>query len=232
VSLLVTSVLVASGVLLGRWIARGNRQTGPAGADLPNAAADTATAKARVDADAAKKDAAHTPAKPARPQQELGDLFADMPCKLGDVVMRAGVDEAWLAGAAIFSEQHPVAALFVAPDAGTDRAIFVRARPSQQLTWLEPVPAGTLALGTEPPTSLEHAGVRYERTRRLPVKVARAGSGAPDLGEQVILAEYGSQGAERLVVVTGPGTARAWVGTSLEDGMYEILPSGAATLEG
>jgi hypothetical protein len=224
VSLLVTGVLVASGVLLGRWIARGGRPSAEAG----SAAQDGGAAKAEASEEATSVSEAKKTRKPAAAQR---DLFAELPCKLGDVVMRTGGDEAWLAGAVVFREDHPVSALFVAPDAGKDRAIYARARPSGQLVWLEPVAPGEIVLGAEPPTSLEHAGVRYERARRLPVKVERVGSGAPDIGEQVIVAEYGSPGAERLVVVTGSGATRVWAGTALEDGMFEVLPSGASTLE-
>jgi hypothetical protein len=226
VSLLITSVLVAGGVFLGRWIARGGR---PA----PDAAAPDATPAQGAQGpqgdgnDAVKDRDAHAPPKKAAP---LADPFADMPCALGDVVMR-GSDEAWLAGGIVFLEDHPVSALFVAPEAGTDRAVYVRARPSGELFWLSPVPAGELTIGSEPPTSLEHGTVRYDRLRRLPVKVQRAGSGAPDVGDQVIVAEYASSGFERLVVVTGAGTAHVWAGSVLEEGMYEILPSGKSTLE-
>ncbi len=201
-SLLVTSFLVAGGLLLGRWIAKGGRPT-----PTPSL----------------------TPTPTPKPMD--GDPFADMPCKLGDVVIRAGGDEAWLAGAVIFSEDYPVAVLFVAPDAGKDRGIYARARPSEELLWLEPVPDGELTVGAEPPTALEHANVRYERSRRLPVKVERVGAGAPDVGEQVIIAEYASGGFERLILVTGSGASRAWVGTALEAGMYDVLPSGKSTLD-
>jgi hypothetical protein len=219
VSLLVTSILVAGGVLLGRWIARGGR---------PDAKQeqDERTPEPKPEPPPVKEEK-----KPPRRAVPPDALFADMPCKLGDVVIRAGGDEAWLAGAAVFSEQHVVAALFVAPDAGADRAIYVRPRPAPQLLWLEAIPPGDLILGAEPPTSVEHAGVRYERARRLPVKVERYGSGAPDVGEQVIVAEYTSQGFDRLLVITGAGTARAWAGSALEEGMYDVLPSGRSTLD-
>jgi hypothetical protein len=217
VSLIVTSVLVAGGVLVGRWIARGARPPANGGA---NETSETSAAPVRQPP---------KEAPPKKPGPER-DPFADMPCTLGDVVMR-GNEEAWLAGGVVFVEQHPVSALFVAPDAGAGHAIYARVRPSRELFWLTPVPAGELTVGAEPPTSLEHAGVRYERLRRLPVKVTRAGSGAPDVGDQVIVAEYASSGFERLVVVTGAGSARVWAGLVLEEGMYEVLPSGKSTLE-
>jgi hypothetical protein len=218
VSLLVTSILVAGGVLLGRWIARGRRaDTKPEPEQpLPEPRPEQPSVKER-----------EKPRRAVPPDA----LFADLPCKLGDVVIRAGGEEAWLAGAVVFSEQHLVSALFVAPDAGKDGAVYARPRPSPQLLWLEAIAPGDLILGAEPPTSVEHAGVRYERARRLPVKVERYGAGAPDVGEQVIVAEYTSQGFERLLVVTGAGTVRAWAGTALEEGMYDVLPAGRSTLD-
>lgn len=232
-SLIVTSVLVAGGVLLGRWIARGGR----AGASAPKAAESAAAEGASVPSGAAaerpEESAAPNPSrsavKDAKNAANLRDEFADLPCTLGDVVMR-GDEEAWLAGGIVFLEEHAVSALFVAPDVGAGRAVYARARPNAELFWLVPVAAGALTVGAEPPTSLEHEGVRYDRLRRLPVNVKRAGSGAPDVGDQVIVAEYASSGFERLVVVTGAGAARAWAGSVLEEGMYEVLPSGKATL--
>ena len=228
-SLIVTSVLVASGVLLGRWIAKGGKsrekeeKEGGAEADAKRAAPKPPTS-------GEEEQVPEPPKKPKKsPSRE--DLFADMPCKLGDVVMRTGGDEAWLAGGVVFVEDHPVSVLFVAPDAGKDRALYTRPRPSGELYWLEPLSPGEITVGAEPPTSLEHASIRYERLRRLPVKVERVGSGAPDVGEQVIVAEYASSGFERMVVVTGAGTARVWAGTVLEEGMFDVLPSGKGTLE-
>jgi hypothetical protein len=229
VSLIVTSVLVAGGVLLGRWIARGGRST-PDEGDEDGAAPNGAPEPPDADGDAHGEPAVRETPKVAKGTAPARDPFSEMPCTLGDVVMR-GNEEAWLAGGVVFIEQHPVSALFVAPDAGAGHAIYARARPSRELFWLTPLPAGEVTVGAEPPTSLEHASVRYDRLRRLPVKVQRAGSGAPDVGDQVIVAEYASSGFERLVVVTGAGTARVWAGLVLEEGMYEVLPSGKSTLE-
>jgi hypothetical protein len=50
------------------------------------------------------------------------------------------------------------------------------------------------------------------------------------VGEQGIVAEYAS-GRQRMIVVVGSGKARAWTGEALEEGTYEILPSGKATLD-
>jgi hypothetical protein len=67
------------------------------------------------------------------------------------------------------SEEVPVAALFVAPDAGTDCAIYVRPKLREALYWLTPLDA-----------------------------------------DAVIVAEYTSAGAERLLVMkSSNGQARA-----------------------
>ena len=205
-SLILTSLLVASGVFVGRWIMR----SGGSGAPEESVAKDDEEVKKSDD---------------EKPAPEA-DALAEFPCRLGDVVLRMGGGEAWLSGALVFSEDMPIAALFIAPDAGADRALLVRPRPSTMLLWLDPLPAGAIGTGSEPPSCVEHEGQRYDRTRRLPVRVARVGTGAPDVGDRAILGEYTRGDGERLVVVVGAGPARAWRGIALEQGMYEILPAG------
>lgn len=228
-SLLVTSLLVAGGVLLGRWLGRAARSDEaprepghgtPAGPASPSGASGSGSSVGRPneeDAVTSKGD---------------GALFAGFPCALGDVVIKlGGAEEAWLAGALVLLEDVPVAALFVAPEAGRDRAVYVRARPAAPtVTWLEPLAPQELILGTEPPSSLEHDGVCFDRARRLPVRVQREGVGAPDVGERALLAEYAAPGAARLVVLLAQGRAHAWRGEALEEGMVDVLPSGRATL--
>jgi hypothetical protein len=141
-----------------------------------------------------------------------------------------GGEEAWLAGALVFYESLPAAALFVAPEAGADRALFVRPSPHASIVWLMPVPDGELTIGPEPPSTLEHKGERFERVRRIPFRVERAGTGAPDVGEQALVAEYAS-GGERLLVVSGTGSPRVWRGNVLEDGTYDVLAAGKSTLD-
>jgi hypothetical protein len=216
VSLLVTGALVAGGMLVGRWIMRSQRGQQPAPPDAPKD-------------DDVKRDEKKAKEDPAAPKVAR-DPFESFAVKLGDVVMRAGGDEAWLAGALVFSEEVPAAALFVAPDAGGDRAIYARPSPNDALVWLSPLAAGEVLTGAEPPTTIEHAGLRFERARRLPLRVARVGTGAPDMGERAIVAEYEAGGGERLLVVVGAQT-RAWRGAALEPGMYDVLPSGKSTLE-
>jgi hypothetical protein len=209
--LLVDVALVGGGFLLGRWIVR--------------------TVRARS--------GARTPAVgEAKEPEAKGDPLEGFPCKLGDVLVRpAEGDEAWLAGALVFEEERPVAALFIAPEAGGDRAVFVRPTHGGEaagadVTWLAPLALRDVpGLGPtgEPPHSLEHGGIRYERSRRLPVKVERIGTGAPSVGSQAILAEYSASGPERLLVVAGSPGALAWTGLALRESEYEVLPGDAST---
>lgn len=191
--------LVGGGVLLGRWIVR--------------------RVRARRDDDAA----AAGGAKP-RPAPKV-DSLAGFPCKLGDVIMRtAERDEAWLAGALVLEEERPVAIVFVAPEAGGDRAILVQAPPLLSITWMSPVHKRELALTADPPHTLEHEGERFERVRRLPVKIVRIGTGAPAIGAQAIAAEYQGTGAHRMLVLAGETETLAWKGVALADGEYDVLP--------
>ena len=212
----VEAAVVACGLALGRVIARaarGRRATAApsrnpgshqeSGRSAPATATATATATAIATAT---------------------DAWAAFACRLGDVlVRRLDGDEAWLAGALVFSEQRPIAVLFVAPKAGGDGAVFVR---DGALTWMSPLEGEPAASAREPPHAFEHAGVRFERTRRIPVAVERAGTGAPAVGHRAVLAEYTGPGADRVVVVAGNEAVLAWSGTALSEGEYDVLPGG------
>jgi hypothetical protein len=221
-------------VAVGRWLSR--RQTGatepqPAGGD--GTTGDTRDAKdgdapPSASADPAKK-ATKKPAKRALegPHAHLEGF----PCQLGDVLMRLTGEEAWLAGALVLSEEGPVAALFVAPDAGHDCAIYVRPQPREAVFWMAPLDPGAVLVGGEPPSSVEHAGIRFDRVRRLPLRPKRIGVGAPDVGDAVVLAEYASAGSERLLVMRSTtGVSHAYRGEELEISSYEVIASGRSTL--
>jgi len=154
------------------------------------------------------------------------------PCQLGDVVMRITGEEAWLAGGVALSEEVPVAALFVAPDAGHDCALYVRPKPREGIFWMAPLDPGAVLVAGEPPSAVEHAGVRFDRVRRLPLRPRRLGVGAPDVGDAVVVAEYASAGMERLLVLKGStGSVHAYHGTELEPSSYEVIASGRSTLD-
>jgi len=138
------------------------------------------------------------------------------------IVRRSGVGEAWLAGALVLSEQWPVAALFVAPEAGSDRAVY--ADGGAALTWLAPLAKGALGVGGEPPHAIEHDSTRFERRRRLPVRVHRVGEHVPPFEGDAIVGEYAGPGAARIVVLAGKDVTLAWKGVVLAKGEYEVLP--------
>jgi hypothetical protein len=200
VSLLLASLGVVGGMIVGRAIARAFR-------------------KPRIGPLAPKGDSSNEAGG-----GDAGPPLAGFPCQLGDVILVSHGDEAWLAGALVFRERLPMAVLFIAPDAGGDRAIYARPAPNPSLLWLAPLASDAIIVGREPPSAIEHEKERFERTRRLPFKVERMGTGAPDVGEDVIVAEYGASTGDRLVVVVGAGGARAWRGRPLEEGTYEVLP--------
>jgi hypothetical protein len=196
-SLVVDAIVIAGGIFIGRWIAR------------------------RVRGRRAK------PASGGGGEGEQGpavDPLAGFVCKLGDVVVRrAERDEAWLAGALVLEEERAVAVLFIAPEAGADRGVLVHAGGSA-LVWLTPLAPGEVAVAQEPPSAIEHDRQHFTRARRLPVKVARLGTGAPSAGDRAILAEYEGTGTDRLVVLAGSAAVLAWRGRALSEGEYEVLP--------
>ncbi|HEY1957855.1 MAG TPA: hypothetical protein VGH28_19680 [Polyangiaceae bacterium] len=197
-SLLLTSLLVGTGILVGRMISRSpDKKPAPA------------------------EPKPETPPEPAAKMTPNLDAF---PCRLGDVVLRSATsDEAWLAGALVLHEgDAPAAALFFSPEAGGDRAVL--ARPSQnELLWLSDEKKVTVPLG-EPPTALEIGTDRFERRRRLPLRAERIGTGAPDLAADVIFAEYTGLGDDALVVLATKDRVLAYRGPSLSSGAYDVLP--------
>ncbi len=226
---------------VGRWLAR--RREGELPADPETKPGDAPKASG-ADEDGAQDDGG----KPAPQAKTRGSAAAarttakragaatsppldGFPCQLGDVVIRVTGEEAWLAGALVFEEEMPISALFVAPDAGHDTALYVRPRPRAAIAWLEPLdPGAVLALG-EPPNAVEHRAIRFDRVRRLPVRARRAGVGAPDIGDVVVVAEYASAGSERLLVLKGNAGVRAFHGHELEESAYEVIASGDSTME-
>jgi hypothetical protein len=238
VSLILAGLIIAGtsgAVAVGRWLSRRRESagdgdgskgtgTGPAPGTGDAAGAGAATTGGGVPKDDAKKPVRRTA---EGPQAHL-DGF---PCQLGDVLLRLTGEEAWLAGGLVLSEDAPVAALFVAPEAGHDCAIYVRPQPREAVYWMAPLDPGAVLVGGEPPSSVEHGGVRFDRVRRLPLRPKRIGVGAPDVGDAVVLAEYASAGSERLLVMRSTsGTSRAYRGEELEPSSFEVIASGRSTL--
>ncbi len=256
-TLAVDAVVVAGGLFLGRLVARVLRQRRQRQAEsVDPEASPSKDAEASVSKDAEASPPIRAGASPAARVQPSGappsrlarleatraadaygdranaDELAGFVCKLGDVVVRRlEGDEAWLAGALLFAEERPVAVLYIAPDSGVGRAVLVSGPAQTTLTWLAPLAPGQVPLAGDPPQSLEHAGVQFERIRRLPVRVQRLGTGAPQVGASAVMGEYAAPGLERMVVVVGPGAALAWRGVSLLESDYDVLPGGQSTLE-
>ncbi len=235
-SLLLAGLVLAGtsgAVIVGRWLAK--RRTNAEAKDAENTETKEEEAKKKDEApkdDAPREDANEEKKPKARPavQGEVVRLEG-FPCQLGDVLMRITGEEAWLAGGVILSEEVPVAALFVAPDAGHDCAIYVRPAPREVVYWLEPLDPNAVLVAGEPPSAVEHGGIRFDRARRLPLRPRRIGVGAPDVGDAVVVAEYVSAGAERLLVMKATtGVVRAFRGLELETAAFEVIPSGQATL--
>ena len=233
-SFLLAGLIVAGtsgAIAVGRWLS-GRRAGGGEGEPKPPAAgANDAGDEPRdaKDTDEPKKGGARPAAK--RKVEGPHAHLVGFPCQLGDVLLRLTGEEAWLAGGLVLSEESPVAALFVAPDAGHDCAIYVRPQPREAVFWMEPLDPGAVLVGGEPPSSVEHGGIRFDRVRRLPLRPKRIGVGAPDVGDAVVLAEYASAGSERLLVMRSTsGVSHAYRGEELEVSAYEVIPSGRSTL--
>ncbi|MBX3191419.1 MAG: hypothetical protein KF819_30770 [Labilithrix sp.] len=233
-SFLLAGLIVAGAsgaIAVGRWLAK-RRESPPA---LPEKPVDgDAPADESMPPESTEKKQEEAEAKKRPPRRVEGPVahLDGFPCQLGDVVMRLTGEEAWLAGGLVLSEDVPVAALFVAPDAGHDCALYVRPKPREAIFWMEPLDPGAVLVAGEPPSSVEHGGVRFDRARRLPLRPRRIGVGAPDVGDAVIIAEYASAGAERLLLVKGAaGSSRAFRGLELEPSSYEVIASGRSTLD-
>ena len=231
-SLLLAGLIVAGtsgAVAVGRWL---SRRRGDPSEPKPVVAGDGDDAKKDGEGTSSTDDAKKTSKRAPKRKVEGPSAHLDgFPCQLGDVIMRITGEEAWLAGGVVLSEEEPVAALFVAPDAGHDCAIYVRPRPRESVFWMQPLDPGAVLVGGEPPSSVEHGGIRFDRVRRLPLRPKRIGVGAPDVGDSVILAEYASTGSERLLVMRSTtGSSFAYRGEELEISTYEVIASGKATL--
>lgn len=234
-TLAVDAVVIAGGLFLGRLVARAIKRR--QGQSRPEGGAGTSSADPTAGSRGPRSATARSATSDAPPSDERADGDRSDPlggfvCRLGDVVVRRlESDEAWLAGALVLAEERPVAVLFIAPDAGGERAVLVHGPAQTTLTWLSPLAAGAIPLGAEPPQALELDGTHFERTRRLPVRVQRLGSGAPQVGASAVIGEYAASGLERLVVVLGTDASLAWRGVSLSEADYDVLPGGQGTLQ-
>jgi hypothetical protein len=168
-------------------------------------------------------DGSRAAAKPARkPAAPAVSPFADLPLSLSDVVS-SGSDERWLAGAVVAREGgRVIGALFLAPEGAVHKAVAVFAPPRKDIWWMSPT---EVASPSEPPATIEVAGVALSRKGRLPVTLERLGQGAPPLGDEGLWAVY-DRGRDVALVIASGGKAYAWSGLRLEDGEYDRLGGG------
>ncbi len=160
-----------------------------------------------------------------------------LPVSLGDVISveaddrwhRTGAKtafvERWLeGGVAVFDGTELVAALFVAPEGGTQEGVVAFAPPRRDIGW---VSRASVDVGAEAPATIEIDGVVLSRKRRLSGTLLRVGKGAPRLGDAGMFVEYEASGAMIAVVVKGEQTT-AWLGKRYEQGSYDRMGSGGA----
>jgi len=236
-SILLASLLIAgvSAVASGYFVKKrkGAGTQGSSGAGDGSNATTQPTPLSTADAERAAQ--AGAASRRGKPLPDAGSQLPGFPCQLGDVILRRIGDEAWLEGGLVLSEDTPVSVLFVAPEGKELRGVYVRPKPTLDVYWLTPLPATAFTVGQEPPTSIEHDGQRYERARRLPLRARRIGTGAPEVGDTVLCAEYTGPGAERLLILVpqGPdgGARSVWAGEALYEGMYDVLGSGMSTIK-
>ena len=177
-SFLLAGLIVAGtsgAIAVGRWLSRRRDDQAPDGPKPPPGDATDGDGASKKDKDANADEASKKPAS-KRPPRKVDGPHAHLegfPCQLGDVIMRLTGEEAWLAGGVVLSEEAPIAALFVAPDAGHDCAIYVRPRPREAVYWMEPLDPGAVEDGS--------VGAR-SRVVHDPPRVGRPDAG---VGEQV-----------------------------------------------
>lgn len=170
---------------------------------------------------ARRRRSAVPPAQPPPPRTRLAD--AGFTVEHGDVVSALG-KEAWLEHGWLLAEAgQPVAAVLMA----TDAVIVALPKPRTRLYWLAPV---TLGLPGDPPSTLEHGGVRYERARRVPVEIEPLGGSPDPPWTSALLLEYRGLAGEALWALSHGQSTLAWRGRVVEDSELENWGGGASTL--
>jgi hypothetical protein len=148
--------------------------------------------------------------------------------RVGDVVMTTSDGEAWVSGALVFSDASAVSALFFGPDKGDAHALYTHVEPATELGWLAPLSdQDARALLTSAPVTLERGGRRFEQTCRLPLFTQVVGEGTPEIGPQIILREYASEGGHLIVALYDGPRILGFEGRWKHSHEYELVePSG------
>jgi hypothetical protein len=144
--------------------------------------------------------------------------------ELGDVI-EVGGRELWLEHGWVLAEgEDPIVALFSAREA----TLVALPAPSRALYLLDEV---DLKLPGDPPLTLESNGVRFERVRRLPIRVEVLEKSPPLPWEEALLSEYRGLATDALFVLGQTGRLRAWQGRQVGESEIERWGGGKSTLE-
>lgn len=144
--------------------------------------------------------------------------------ELGDVV-EIGGRELWLEQGWLLTEgDDAVVAMFSAKEA----TLVTLPAPSQASYLLDAV---ELTFPGDPPLTLESAGIRFERVRRLPVRCEPLDKSPPLPWDQAILSEYRGLATDVLFVLGNAGRIRAWQGRLVGESEIERWGGGKSTLE-
>jgi hypothetical protein len=142
----------------------------------------------------------------------------------GDVISVPG-RELWLEQGWLLREAgEPIAAILFAREA----TIVALPEPNRCIHLLQ---QAELALPAEPPSALDHAGVRYERTRRLPVEIEVMPQSPEPPWPSALLVEYRGLANEVLWALVQSGSCSVWCGRALDAAEIERWGGGAETLE-
>jgi hypothetical protein len=132
---------------------------------------------------------------------------------VGDVVSVRG-EHAWLEGGwMLYEGSRRVGAVLFAPE-----LVLVEAagpRPAWYKAW--PAALGIATTLPEPPASLEHDGERFERRRRIPVRIEPLGEAPAPPGEAALFAEYYGLSGDCLWMVRSALATAAFRGARLRD---------------
>lgn len=164
------------------------------------------------------------PTPPTRAAKPSGLAKRGFDLELGDVV-EIGGRELWLEQGWILSEgEDAVVAMFSAKEA----TLVTLPSPSKASYLLDAV---ELAFPGDPPPTLESLGVRFERVRRLPVRVESLEKSPPLPWDQALLSEYRGLATDALFVLGNAGRIRAWQGRLVGESEIERWGGGKSTLE-
>ena len=141
----------------------------------------------------------------------------------GDVISARG-RELWLEQGWLLSEGHDaVAALLFAREA----VVLVQPRPRPRTAVLAAI---ELPLPADPPSAIDHGGVRYERAKRLPVSIEALSQSPEPPWSDALLTEYRGLANEVLWALVTPRGSRAWSGHTIDEHEIERWGGGADTL--